>query len=105
MSFEEADVLRERAEAFLRNAKHLIEVGEHDLAAFSAEQPFQLLLKYKLLLKTGTYPRTHSLTRLLRELGRLHPGKNLDKILEENLLLNNEARGCIYIRQIPSEEG
>ncbi len=66
MSFEEADVLRERAEAFLRNAKHLIEVGEHDLAAFSAEQPFQLLLKYKLLLKTGTYPRTHSLTRLLR---------------------------------------
>jgi HEPN domain-containing protein len=64
LSFEEAEVLRERAEAFLENAKHLIHTGSYDLAAFNLEQHCQLLLKYKLLIKTGTYPRTHSLTRL-----------------------------------------
>ena len=71
MSFEEAEVLRERAEAFLSNAERLFEEGQYDLAAFNIEQYCQLILKYKLLVKTGTYPRTHSLTRLLRELSKI----------------------------------
>ena len=54
MSFEEAEVLRERAESFLANAERLVEEGVYDLAAFSIEQYCQLILKYKLLLKTGT---------------------------------------------------
>ena len=31
LSFEEAEVLRERADAFLENAKHLIHTGSYDL--------------------------------------------------------------------------
>lgn len=68
MSFEEAEILRERAEDFLRNAERLLEEGVYDLAAFNIEQYCQLILKYKLLVKTGTYPRTHSIMRLIRML-------------------------------------
>ncbi len=52
MSFEEAEILKERAEAFLINAKRLIEEGFYDIAAFNLEQYCQLILKYKLLIKT-----------------------------------------------------
>ncbi|ABL78698.1 HEPN domain-containing protein [Thermofilum pendens] len=73
MSFEEAEVLRRRAHAFLRNALRLIDEGEYDLAAFSLEQYCRLILEYKLLVLKGSYPRTHSLRRLIRELGEAEP--------------------------------
>ncbi|MCD6348002.1 MAG: HEPN domain-containing protein [Candidatus Korarchaeota archaeon] len=73
MSFEEAEILRRRAEAFLRNASRLIEEREWDLAMFSLEQYCQLILKYKLLVRRGSYPRTHSLRRLIREVGEFSP--------------------------------
>ena len=86
MSFEEAEVLRERAESFLANAERLIEEGVYDLAAFSIEQYCQLILKYKLLLKTGTYPRTYSIIRLIRLLSTVSP--SLGTLLEgENNIL------------------
>lgn len=69
MSFEEAELLKKRAEAFLRTALRLIDEGEYDIAVFNLEQYCQLILKYKLLVKKGAYPRTHSLRRLIRELG------------------------------------
>ncbi len=56
---------------FLENAKHLIENGVYDPAAFNIDQYCQLILKYKLLTKTGTYPRTHSPTRLVSEFSKL----------------------------------
>jgi len=56
MSFEEAELLRLRAEAFLRNAERLYAEGEYVLAAFSIEQHCQLMLKYKLLLKPAPTP-------------------------------------------------
>lgn len=70
MSFEEAELMKRRAEAFLRNAKRLLEEKEWDLAAFNLEQYCQLILKYKLLVEKGIYPRTHSLRSLIRLLGR-----------------------------------
>jgi len=86
MSFEEAEVLRERAESFLANAERLVEEGVYDLAAFSIEQYCRLILKYKLLLKTGTYPRTHSIIRLIRLLSTVSP--SLGTLLEgENNIL------------------
>lgn len=87
MSIEEAEVLRDRAYSFLRNAKRLFEEKEYDLAAFNLEQFCQLLLKYKLLIKTGTYPRTHSLIRILRELDAAFPEKKLDLFIESEILL------------------
>ena len=71
MSLESAEIIRERAEAFLRNAERLLEEGVYDIAAFNIEQYCQLMLKYKLLVKVGVYPRTHSLIRLIRELSKL----------------------------------
>ncbi|MEM0172526.1 HEPN domain-containing protein [Thermofilum sp.] len=72
MSFEEAEVIRRRAEAFLVNTQYLLEKGEWDLAVFNLEQYCQLILKYKLLIKFGSYPRTHSLRRLIRELAKVN---------------------------------
>jgi len=86
LSAEEIQVLKERAFAFLRNAKRLFDDGEYDLAAFSIEQFFQLILKYKLLVKTGTYPRTRSMVRLLRELDSASPGKNLATFIDSEIM-------------------
>jgi len=82
MSFTEAEVLRVRAEAFLRNAEYLLSVGEYDLAVFNLEQYCQLILKYKLLVRVGAYPRTRSLVELLRLLSKVEP--KLSSLLEED---------------------
>lgn len=102
MSFEEAEILKERAEAFLTNSERLIGEGFFDLAAFSLEQYCQLMLKYKLLLKTGTYPRMHLLTRLLRELSKIAP--NVSPLLEKEdsiLLLTKLEDAYIGARYLP----
>jgi len=91
MSFEEVEFLKRRAEAFLRNAKRLIEEGEWDLAIFSLEQYCQLMLKYKLLVRTGSYPRTRSLRRLIRELG---------KKSKELLVLVEDEKSLLYITKL-----
>ncbi len=91
MSFEEAEILRRRAEAFLRNAIRLLEEGEYDLAIFNIEQYCQLILKYKLLIKRGSYPRTHSIRRLVRELGEVN--SNVLKLV-------NDIKNLHYIARI-----
>jgi HEPN domain-containing protein len=91
VSFEEAELLRIRAESFLRNALRLIEEGEADIAVFSLEQYCQLILKYKLLVYTGSYPRTHSIRLLIRELGRVD-----SKIL----VLVNDVRNLHYVARL-----
>jgi len=73
LSFEEAEIIKRRAEAFLRNAERLIAEKEWDLAVFNLEQYCQLILKYKLLVRRGSYPRTHSLRTLIRTLGQGTP--------------------------------
>ncbi|MEM4230012.1 MAG: HEPN domain-containing protein [Thermoproteota archaeon] len=102
MSFEEAEILKERAEAFLTNSERLIGEGFFDLAAFSLEQYCQLMLKHKLLLKTGTYPRMHLLTRLLRQLSKIAP--NVSPLLEKEdsiLLLTKLEDAYIGARYLP----
>ena len=91
MSFEEAELLRRRAESFLRNALRLIEEGEADIAVFSLEQYCQLILKYKLLVYTGSYPRTHSIRQLIRELGRVD---------SRILVLVSDVRNLHYVARL-----
>ncbi len=86
MSFEEAEILRERADAFLRNADHLMTAGDWDLAAFSIEQCCQLMLKYKLLVREGSYRRTHSIRELVMELSEFAPAVSSLLEGESNLL-------------------
>lgn len=83
MSFEEVEIIRKRAEAFLNNAERLMVEGQWDLAVFNLEQYCQLYLKYKLLYLKGSYPRTHSIRMLIRMLAQTKP-----EILE---LVENEA--------------
>ncbi|MEM3403447.1 MAG: HEPN domain-containing protein [Nitrososphaeria archaeon] len=102
MSFEEAEVVRRRAEAFLKNAEYLLKSGEWDLAVFNLEQYCQLILKYKLLIKIGSYPRTHSLRRLIRELIKSYP--MLQSLVEDESELHYVARleeAYIASRYIP----
>ncbi|MEM2021329.1 MAG: HEPN domain-containing protein [Zestosphaera sp.] len=87
MSFEEVEVLRERASMFLENAKYLLGKSLYDLAVFNMEQYCQLILKYKLLVKTGSYPRTHSLTRLIDYISRMESGVRVLVEKEEYLLM------------------
>jgi HEPN domain-containing protein len=104
MSFEEAEALRERAQAFLRNAERLMAEEVWDLAAFSIEQYCQLLLKHKLLLKTGTYPRTHSLIRLIRHLGT--GAQKLGALLQDEnslVLLTKIEDAYIAARYLPRQ--
>lgn len=90
LSFEEIEIIRKRANGFLRNAEYLISIGEWDLAVFSLEQYCQLILKYKLLLKTGSYPRTHSIRRLIRELAKVKP--EILMLVEDEVNLHYIAR-------------
>ncbi|MEM1537736.1 MAG: HEPN domain-containing protein [Candidatus Nezhaarchaeales archaeon] len=102
MSFEEIEVLKRRAEAFLRNADHLLKNGEWDLAVFNLEQYCQLVLKYKLLVKTGSYPRTHSLRRLIREPTKYY--SKLQHLIEDEQTLRYVARleeAYVASRHIP----
>jgi len=86
LSFEEAEILKERAESFLRTAEYLISVKEWDLAIFCIEQYCRLILKYKLLIKSGSYPRTHSMRELIKQLS--HYDSSVKILLEdENNLL------------------
>lgn len=87
MSTEEAEILRIRAEEFLLNAERLCDEGFYDLCVFNLEQFCQLMLKYKLLIKTGAYPRTHSLVRLLRDLSMIHQEVSDLLTKEEQLIM------------------
>ncbi|MEM1582460.1 MAG: HEPN domain-containing protein [Candidatus Bathyarchaeia archaeon] len=82
--------MKRRAEAFLRTAKYLLENGECDLSVFNLEQYCQLILKYKLLVKVGSYPRTHSLRRLIRELAKINP--KLQSLIKDEDKLHYVAR-------------
>lgn len=99
MSLEEAKLLEERAKAFLRNAERLLTEGEYDLAAFNIEQYCQLMLKYKLLVKTGTYPRTHSILRLIRELAKID--KRAGELLKDVIIVTKIEDAYIGARYLP----
>ena len=57
---------------------------------FNLEQYCQLILKYKLLVRKGSYPRTHSLRALIRILGQGAP--EILRLVEEERYLHYIAR-------------
>lgn len=75
-AIDQVEVLRTRAEQFLRHAVEALERGEYDLSCFFTQQSTELLLKALVLRITGQVPRLHSvryllalLLKLLEELG------------------------------------
>jgi len=105
MSIEEIEVLKDRAEKFLKNAAQLIDQGVYDLAAFNIQQHVELYLKYKLFLLIGNYPKTHSIKRLLKEIGTAtSKEKEIIRFMEENIdRISNLENAYITSRYIPSE--
>jgi len=101
----EAEIIKRGAEAFLRNAHRLLDEGEWDLVVFNIEQYMSLILKYKLLIKKGGCPKTHSIRRLIRELGEFNP--ELLKLIRETNKLHYVARmeeAYIVSRYLPYED-
>ncbi len=105
MSVEDAEILKERALKFLKNAERLLDDGVYDLAAFNLQQFVELYLKYKLFLIAGEYPKTHSLKRLIKEIGKfLRKEQEVREFLEENIdRIANLENAYITARYIPTE--
>ena len=105
MSLEEIEILKEGAEKFLMNGEHLLKNGIYDLAAFNIQQFVELYLKYKLFLLVGDYPKTHSIKKLLKEIGKA-TGKfeEIRKFMIENIGgISNLENAYITSRYIPTE--
>jgi HEPN domain-containing protein len=73
------EFLKERGSRFYEEAKGDFEKGYYDFCLFHTEQMLQLLLKHAIATKTDDFPRTHSLSRLFKEVGSLY-GKNISTI-------------------------
>jgi len=65
---------------------------------------FILYLKYLLYLKLGDYPKTHSITRLLKDLRRIYREEVLEDFYEENLeMIHLLEEAYITSRYLPRE--
>jgi HEPN domain-containing protein len=71
MGVEEIEILKERAEKFLKNGEYLLSNEVFDLAAFNIQQFVELYLKYRLFLLSGDYPKTRSIKNCSRRLEKL----------------------------------
>ena len=100
-----ANFLKEKAEAFLENAKYNISKRQWFLAAFHLEQVCQLYLKYYLFLKLRRYPKTHSLRNLLEGIGEVYnKKKDIKKIIKENAnIISDLEQAYITSRYLPVE--
>ncbi len=63
--------LQARSDEFLNSAKDNLSRGHNNVTCFDADQAVQILLKANVLKLAGSFPRTHSLRRLLSDLGSL----------------------------------
>lgn len=99
------DFLVKRAQSFLNNAKDLIQKGEYSLAAFNLEQTSQLYLKYYLFLKLKDFPKTHSLSELLQDIGEAYENKQaIEKLRIKNAsVIGDLEQAYISSRYLPVE--
>ncbi|HLI45777.1 MAG TPA: HEPN domain-containing protein [Geobacterales bacterium] len=85
MSKEEIRSLLNRAKEFQNAARMLLDNRSYNLAAFCIEQALQFYLKYILANHLGSFPKTHSLSRLFSDLFKI--GGEFKKFYEENELV------------------
>lgn len=95
----EIELMKRRAEAFLKNAEDLISKGFYDLAAFNIHHFVELYLL------TGDYPKTHSIKKLLRDFGAvLEASEEIRKFVEEQIdRIGNLEVAYITSRYLPVE--
>ena len=99
------DFLKKRAQTFYKVAKRLLEEGDLAIAAFNFEQAAQLYLKYFLFLKLKDFPKIHSLTKLLREVGKAYRKElQAKKITKENIgIISDLEQAYLTSRYLPAE--
>lgn len=99
------DFLKKRAKEFLENADFNIKEEQYSLAAFNLEQAAQLYLKYYLFLKNRSYPKTHSLKRLLSGVGEAYDQQQkVEQMKKENInLISDLEQSYITSRYLPAE--
>jgi len=56
---------------FEKASEYFFKDGIYDLSAFHVEQTFQLYLKYILAREIGYFPKTHSISKLFKELSKI----------------------------------
>jgi|SRR5579875_748964 HEPN domain-containing protein len=94
------EFLKERGLRFYEEAKGDSEKGYYDFCLFHTEQMLQLLLKYLIAIKTDDFPRTHSLSRLFKDVAKLY-GEKVMNLYRENVstitALHEAYTGARYI--------
>jgi len=104
LSSEEAEALRRRSSDYMQTFDFHMSRGMYALAIFDLEQAAQLYVKARLLEEGVTYPRTHSIRRLLELLAGVKGDERLKKVVKEyavELKLLEEA--YISSRYVASE--
>ncbi|MFP3349210.1 MAG: HEPN domain-containing protein [Thermoproteus sp.] len=99
-----AEYLKRNAIAFLEQAEENLGRGRYNLAMFSLEQALQLSLKYTLYQLTGSFEKTHSVKRLLRQVVELTGNRELEKMVgEAHIVLELIEQSHIAARYLPYE--
>ena len=99
------EFLKEKAEAFLEDAEYDISRKKWFLAAFHLEQTCQLYLKYYLFLKLKDFPKTHSLSELLIDIGEVYQiEKEIKRLRKEHAsVIGDLEQAYISSRYLPVE--
>jgi HEPN domain-containing protein len=105
MSYREVSLLRDRSLRMLNSGRRSLLGGDHDIAAFMADQAAQLYLKSRILELTGEVPRLHAIRQLMRVLKDLSDKPNLvdDFARENRSLLIRLEEAYISSRYMPRE--
>jgi HEPN domain-containing protein len=72
------EFLKDRDLRFYKEAQEDLEKEYYDFCLFHVEQMLQHLLKYLIAIKIDDFPRTHSLSRLFKEVAGLYREKVMD---------------------------
>jgi len=98
------EILRRRAESFLRHAIDDFDRRDYDLVLFHVEQAIQLYAKYLLYRRLGDFPKTHSIVGLLKDLVKIYGSKELESVIGSHIeLLYLLEESYITSRYIPRE--
>lgn len=92
----EIQFLKDRAKEFWEEALVLKEKGKYNLAAFHIEQACQLWLKYLILKKVGDFPKTHYLSRLVKEFARAYDNQTILDFYQANELFFDDLEDAYF---------
>ena len=105
LGYREVGLLRDRSLRMLRSARRGLVDGDHDIAAFMADQAVQLYLKSVILELTGEVPRVHAVRQLMHLLKDLlsKPTPVDDFVWDNRSLLIRLEEAYISSRYMPRE--